>query len=112
MQIPDNLSGASAAPSASPAPASLRAQLERYQHQLADCVNCSSASTPEGKAAIDGLAARIAAVQARLAQGERADRPASRSSPMAAAVANAPAASAMLAKPATSGLGSLIDVYA
>jgi hypothetical protein len=72
--------GAIARPSsasvATPGPAGLDAQKERVQKQLADCVNCSSASTPEGKAKIEKLSAQLSAVDARLQEAVDA-RPAS-----------------------------------
>ena len=46
--------------------ASLEAQLVRYQKQLSDCVNCGSAKTVEGKAAIDALSSKISEVRARI----------------------------------------------
>ncbi|WP_426110345.1 hypothetical protein [Massilia sp. PWRC2] len=57
-----------AAGASTPSPASLQAQLQRYEHQLSDCVNCASAKTPQGKADIDTISARISQVQQRLAQ--------------------------------------------
>ena len=44
----------------------LRADLARYEKQLSDCVNCSSARTPEGKRNIQDLNARIGDLKARL----------------------------------------------
>jgi hypothetical protein len=79
----------SAAGVATPGPAGLDAQKERVQKQLADCVNCSSASTPEGKAKIEKLSAQLSAVDARLQE----------------AVDARPAA-------AHASLGNRIDVYA
>ena len=74
-----------------PRPAGLDAQKERVQKQLADCVNCSSASTPEGKARIEKLSAQLSAVESRLQE----------------AVDARPAAAA-----AHPSLGNRIDVYA
>ena len=48
------------------ATASLEAQLVRYQKQLSDCVNCDSAKTAEGKAAIDALSSKISEVRTRI----------------------------------------------
>ncbi|MFZ6725359.1 hypothetical protein ACO0K2_07660 [Undibacterium sp. MH2W] len=45
------------------AAAALQAQLEQYQHQLSDCVNCSSASTPEGKHAIAEISSKISSLK-------------------------------------------------
>lgn len=44
----------------------LRADLARYQKQLADCVNCESAKTPEGKRNIQDLSRRIDGLKAKL----------------------------------------------
>jgi len=54
--------GASGGPSA----ASLQAQLQRFQQQLSDCVNCASAKTPEGKTAIREAAAKVSQVTQQL----------------------------------------------
>lgn len=54
---------------AKPSPVALQAQLQRFQQQLSDCVNCASAATPKGKADIEAIAARITQVQQRIAQG-------------------------------------------
>ena len=55
---------------ATPSPVALQAQLQRYQQQLSDCVNCASADTPKGKSDIEAIAARITQVQQRIAQGD------------------------------------------
>lgn len=57
-----------------PSPVALQAQLQRFQQQLSDCVNCASAATPKGKADIEAIAARIAQVQQRIAQTGGADQ--------------------------------------
>jgi len=44
----------------------LRADLTRLEKQLSDCVNCSSAKTPEGKRNIQDLSTRIGDLKARL----------------------------------------------
>lgn len=81
-----------------PSPVALQAQLQRFQQQLSDCVNCASASTPQGKADIAAISARISVVQKNIAELDTGQRPQA-----------APAA------PATGGggtRGGLIDVYA
>ena len=56
-------------PSGSGASASgLQAQLARYQKQLSECVNCASAKTPEGKATIESLSAKISDIRERIDQ--------------------------------------------
>ncbi|MCE3604501.1 hypothetical protein LXA47_12895 [Massilia sp. P8910] len=57
---------------AKPSPVTLQAQLQRYQQQLSDCVNCASADTPKGKSDIQAIAARIAEVERRIAQSSSA----------------------------------------
>ncbi|NHZ66436.1 hypothetical protein [Massilia genomosp. 1] len=54
-------------------PVALQAQLQRYQQQLSDCVNCASADTPKGKSDIEAIAARITQVQQRIAQADGAN---------------------------------------
>jgi len=51
-----------------PSAAGLQAQLDRYQKQLSDCVNCSSANTLEGRKAIQDLSGQISEVKARIEQ--------------------------------------------
>ena len=80
-----------------PSAASLQAQLQRYQKQLSDCVNCASAKTPQGKADIEAISARISQVQQRIAQAENS-------------CGNSPNASQPTAAPPASA--GLIDVYA
>jgi FlxA-like protein len=46
--------------------ASLQAQLDRYQKQLSDCVNCDTANTREGKQTIQYLSNRISEIKARI----------------------------------------------
>jgi hypothetical protein len=76
----------------------LRADLARYEKQLSDCVNCASASTPEGKRNIQDLSAQIGSLKSRLNVVPRADA--------AASVGESKTATA------SSGVGGRIDVYA
>lgn len=46
--------------------ASLEAQLNRYQVQLADWIHCASCNTPEGKAKIKEISDKIAEIQQRI----------------------------------------------
>ncbi len=48
----------------------LEAQLAQYQRQLSDCIHCSSAKTPEGKAAIQILSDKISAVKKHIEGGD------------------------------------------
>lgn len=82
-------------------PASLQAQLQRYKQQLSDCVHCASAKTPQGKAAIDAITARINQVKLSIADSatDQSARPIGASQTVAAAGA-------------TTTLGSRIDVFA
>jgi hypothetical protein len=76
----------------------LRADLARYEKQLADCVNCASATTPEGKRNIQDLDARISTLKAQLSIVPPADS--------GAAVNESRSASRSLTT------GGRIDVYA
>jgi outer membrane murein-binding lipoprotein Lpp len=85
-----------------PSAVSLQAQLQRYQKQLSECVNCASAKTPQGKSDIQAISARISQIEQRMVQAANAS-----SAPLDAGLS--------AAKPATSAsatLGSLIDVFA
>lgn len=44
----------------------LDAQLARYEKQLAECINCASAKTPEGRQAIDDLYGKIHDLKAKI----------------------------------------------
>ena len=97
--------GAGGAPSA----ASLQAQLQRFQQQLSDCVNCASAKTPEGKTAIREAAAKVSQVTQKLdalqnARPEKAGSTANRVPAGTTAVGGAAVWQ--------DGLGNNIDVYA
>lgn len=46
--------------------AGLEAQITRYQKQLADCVNCDSAKTAQGKENIQEISNKISAAKARI----------------------------------------------
>lgn len=45
---------------AGPSASALTAQLQRYQKQLSDCVNCPSANTPESRTTAELLSNKIA----------------------------------------------------
>jgi hypothetical protein len=47
--------------------AGTEAQIARYKKELADCVNCESANTTEGKAAIAAAATKVSNAEARIA---------------------------------------------
>jgi hypothetical protein len=47
--------------------AGTEAQIVRYKKELADCVNCESANTTEGKAAIAAAASKVSLAEARIA---------------------------------------------
>ena len=96
--------GGAAANSAFSGPAKaagLEYQLTRYQKQLTECVNCASAKTAAGKAAIEAISGKISSIRLRL------DEVAS-SNPVrqvASAVATPAAAT-------STGLTGIIDVFA
>lgn len=56
-------------------PAGLDAQLSQLQSQLADCVNCASARTPEGKAKIQEISLKIQSLKARIEAQAAARKP-------------------------------------
>lgn len=81
-----------------PSAASLQAQLQRFEQQLSDCVNCASAKTPQGKADIQAAAARISQVRERIASIDNAT------------ATRPPAAASSPSSPVRQG--GLIDVFA
>lgn len=110
-------------------PAGLDAALEKFKKQLSDTVNCDSAKTPEGKAKIEDLSAKISAVKARMRKEEdTAAKDGARDTPKAEAARRARAGAS--ADPGTdaqgrdgaaaegrrapplNGLGGFVDVYA
>ena len=61
----------SSTPTSSPADAGtlsagLEARLARYQKELADCVNCDSANTREGRETIQVLSNKVSEIKARI----------------------------------------------
>ena len=96
------ISGSAAA---TPAPAGLEAQRTQVEKQLADCVSCASAKTPEGQAKISALSNQLAAVQARMEKADAARAEASKA-------AQGRGASAPPARDADSVLGQNVDVFA
>lgn len=99
----------------------LDAQLARYEKQLAECVNCASARTPEGKQAIDDLYGKIHDIKSKIEEA----RTANPVQPASAAQRSEQGTSANAAQPvgpvaAEQGtrpnsrydiVGSVIDVY-
>ena len=99
--------------------AGLEAQLVRYQKELADCVNCESAKTPEGKERIQTISNKISEVRARIDEIDSSQPAASRASINAAGSATSshvdnkadplpPAA----ARPGDSTVGSIVNLFA
>lgn len=93
--------GSSLFPGTSGATFGLDAQLDRYRKQLADCVNCSSAKTPEGKAKIEELSNRIGEIKSRIEKVADAKQPAPPDGVVPTALPNPLAV-----------VGSRLDVYA
>ena len=54
------------APTPGSSTAGLEAQIVRYKKELSDCVNCASAETTAGKAAIAEAASKVSAAEARI----------------------------------------------
>ena len=77
--------------------AGLQGQLARSEKELADCVNCASAKTTEGRQKIEAISQRISQIRERIEQASEL-----RSSRQADAPVSLPSA----------GLGRLIDVKA
>lgn len=89
--------------------AGLEAQLDRYQIQLADWVNCPSCKTAEGKAKIAEISGKISDIQSRIEEAAAAKSvtPA----PNAIAPAIIPAAATTPPSP-TATVGSRLNVFA
>ncbi len=88
----------------------LRAQLARYEAELASWENCPSCKTTEGKAKIAEIAGKIGAVKHRMEAAELSKQDASRLRPNQNEALNS-AAAVDSASPAN-GVGSLVNVYA
>lgn len=104
-----------------PSVSGLQAQLDRYQKELSDCVNCDSAKTPAGKADIQAVSNKISAVKSRIEEitaSKQNARPApSTGTPADTAEKAAPAAGVQGSGSATLGsayatVGYRLDVYA
>ncbi len=68
-------SSANAGGTAGTSPVSgIEARIALYQKQLAECVNCESAKTPEGKVNIQAISDRISAARARIEEVETTKR--------------------------------------
>ncbi len=98
-----------------PVAASLLAQLQRLQQQLAESMNSAAAKTPEGRAAIDAIRGRISQVEQRIAHSDQvverrqAQLGAGKTEPAASAASSAGTVSQ---SPRVSGLGQKIDLFA
>ncbi|MDQ2802400.1 MAG: hypothetical protein M3Y41_06850 [Pseudomonadota bacterium] len=85
-------------------PATLGADLAKYEAQLSDWTFCASGKSPEGKAKIVQLNDRITSIKTQIHKADRA---------AIAARAAAPAPSAAPVRSAgPMALGNLVDVYA
>lgn len=100
--------------------ASLQGQLQRFQQQLSDCVNCSSAKTPQGKVDIEAIASKIGQIERRIDQlGKGQPGPNSTDSAPGASddrrAATQSAATAVTPPPAPflpTAFGAPVDLYA
>ena len=125
------IGSAPAAASADPTPgvstAGIEAQIAHYKKQLSDCVNCESAKTLEGKAAIQAISNKISAAEARIEQITTAKSTAKPSVSGATTVNKPPTStgavassvakkvnveSAPTSQGSDSSKGSLVDVFA
>ena len=108
-----------------PSTAGIEAEIQTYQKELADCVTCPSAGTPEGKKAIAEASEKIASARARIEKIESSQPRPAPTQLEASAAADLPSS-----KPSTAAAGDdtsatysasglpeatmlrLIDVYA
>ena len=107
--------------------AGLEGQLAQYQVQLADWVNCPSCKTPEGKAKIAAISAKISDIEQRMKaqnvakRGDDSDQSAngsttiaSQDSPLSKGSVEAvrAGASITLSRVSIGPIGTRVDVYA
>lgn len=97
--------------------ASLQAQIAVYQRQLSDCVNCSSASTIEGKNNIQQISGKISAAKAQIQQLQQSAPPPATPTASVNNSGNANASvNAVASSPVTRALtiapGNNVDVFA
>jgi hypothetical protein len=104
--IGTSFSGYSAAASAKPS-AGLELDLQKYKGELADWCQCSSASTPKGKAKIQELTAKVNEIEARITAIAN-----NRSISQTAPSANSKNVGAVKPDSIHASLGSVIDVLA
>ena len=110
MVSPFNVASATSTPNFAgrvPQPANLDADLAKAQSQLADWVACPSCKTPEGKAKIEEISAKVDTIKSKLKAAE--DSKPSR----AEAAKPAPTETAARSPSAAlSTLGGFVDTYA
>jgi len=95
-----------------PSTAGIEAEIQTYQKELADCVTCPSAGTPEGKKAIAEASEKIASARARIEKIESSQpRPAPTQLEASAAGDDTSATYSASGLPEATML-RLIDVYA
>ena len=96
--------------------AGLEAQLQRYQKELSDCVNCDSANTAAGKETIQAISAKISGVRARLEEIAVSKTDQSPLSPSAIGAAgnvvSAGPEPVAAPRPNHGSVGTLVDVFA
>ncbi|MFZ6752186.1 hypothetical protein ACO0KY_02330 [Undibacterium sp. Dicai25W] len=73
--IDPSSSSSGGAASAAASAGALQAQLDQYQHQLSDCVNCDSAKTPEGKQQIAEISSKIGSIRQAIESRQAAASP-------------------------------------
>ena len=98
-----------------PSAAGLQSQLDRYQQQLSDCVNCSSAKTLEGKEEIQALSGKIGEIKARIEKmtSEKSNTQPAALNAGAPGINDSAAVAAVSASgSATATVGSLLNVFA
>jgi hypothetical protein len=80
-----------------PSVVGLQAQLDRYQKELSDCTNCSSAKTLEGRQSIQTLSNQIGEIKARIE---------------AVTITKLATPNARISVGITANLGSILNVFA
>ena len=85
-----------------PSTASMRAQLQRFQKILNECVNCASARTAQGKADIQATELRISQLEERIVGQQKAE----------AGSTGGTTANPTQARTAANMYGGVIDVFA
>ena len=99
-------SGTAAVPAPAPAPANLDAEKAKVESQLADWVHCVSAKTPEGKAKIEQLSAKLDTIKVQSEKATEVKAEAAKTVQAAVAAPKPPSPNSV------SPLGNVVDAFA